>query len=331
MKISILVPIYGVEKYIEECAISLFEQNYDDIEYVFVDDCSEDKSIDLLKRVITRYPHRKNQCRIVKHEHNRGLAAARNTGVENATGDYLMHVDSDDRIPSNCIYTLTKDLKEKGSVDILVFGSNNLCKNSQKENAFTFPVDKEKYIEGILKKTNSPSIWAKLYNTKFYKDSGIRSVEGLNYSEDLAVVPRLLTKAKTIRGINKPLYDYRTNQSSYTNSLKPVYIEDIVKTDRILKDFFLKESIGITSDIIDLMMLRTKSGLAKRIFKSGDYSLYPNIQKIYEELNDKLYLLPFYDKIIIRLLNAGQYKLLNGFMIIWKLSINVRNSVRRKL
>lgn len=84
--VSILVPVYGVEKYIERCARSIFEQTYRNLDIVFVDDCSPDKSIEILKRVLEDCPKRKAQTRIIRHEQNRGLAAARNTVVAAATG-----------------------------------------------------------------------------------------------------------------------------------------------------------------------------------------------------------------------------------------------------
>ena len=104
-KISILVPIYGVEHYIERCARSLFEQTYPDIEYVFVDDCSSDQSIAVLEKVMEDYPLRKPHVKIIHHERNKGLSAARNTALEASAGDYVMHVDSDDYIEKTLIKT----------------------------------------------------------------------------------------------------------------------------------------------------------------------------------------------------------------------------------
>ena len=106
IKVSILVPIYGVEKYIERCAVSLFEQTYKNIEYIFVDDCGTDNSIGILKDVIDRYPCRKEQTRIIRHTRNRGLAAARNTAVKEATGEFICHVDSDDWVDQTLIEQL---------------------------------------------------------------------------------------------------------------------------------------------------------------------------------------------------------------------------------
>ena len=77
MKVSVLVPVYGVEKYIERCAVSLFEQTHRDMEYVFVNDCTPDRSISILRSVIERYPDRAPQVRIIDNEVNRGVGATR--------------------------------------------------------------------------------------------------------------------------------------------------------------------------------------------------------------------------------------------------------------
>ena len=92
--ISVVIPIYRVEAFIERCARSLMEQTMDDVEYIFVDDCSPDGSIDILNHVVAEYPQRKVQ--IIRHEVNHGLPAARNTGLAVTTGEYIFHCDSDD-------------------------------------------------------------------------------------------------------------------------------------------------------------------------------------------------------------------------------------------
>ncbi|MBP5277253.1 MAG: glycosyltransferase family 2 protein, partial [Prevotella sp.] len=93
MKVSILVPVYGVEQAIETCTESLFAQTYEQLEYIFVDDCSPDRSIEVLQQVLSRYPHRSKQVNILRHDVNRGLGAARLTALMAATGDFVMHVD----------------------------------------------------------------------------------------------------------------------------------------------------------------------------------------------------------------------------------------------
>ena len=104
-KVSIIVPVYGAEKYIERCARSLFEQTLDDIEFIFVDDCTPDRSIDILKVVIEkfrlRFGEKKYVVRIERMPMNSGQGAVRRHGIQLATGDYITFCDSDDFMPED--------------------------------------------------------------------------------------------------------------------------------------------------------------------------------------------------------------------------------------
>jgi len=102
--VSIIVPVYGVEKHIERCACSLFEQTHKDIEYIFVNDCTLDNSITVLEQVITKhYPEKRNRIKIINKGKNEGLPMARKTGLAYAAGDYVLHVDSDDWLEPDMI------------------------------------------------------------------------------------------------------------------------------------------------------------------------------------------------------------------------------------
>lgn len=97
IKLSVIIPFYGVEKYIARCTESLMRQTMqDDIEFIFINDTTIDDSLDILKKVLSEYPERKEQVSILHHEKNKGLPAARNTGFAAARGKYIYHCDSDD-------------------------------------------------------------------------------------------------------------------------------------------------------------------------------------------------------------------------------------------
>lgn len=147
-----LVPVYRVEKYIERCARSLFEQTYSNLEFVFVDDCSFDQSIDILQRVIEDYPDRGGSVIIINHDNNRGLSAARNTLLDNATGDFISWVDADDWLESNAIELLVQKQQQTNSDivsgDIRVYYDNDV--KSLKEEKYQ---DKAQLIQDQLKDT----------------------------------------------------------------------------------------------------------------------------------------------------------------------------------
>ena len=116
-KVSVLVPVYNVSAYIERCARSLFEQTFDDIEYIFVNDATPDDSMERLEAVIRQYPER--EVRIVSHERNRGQATARHTALLAASGEYVCCVDSDDYIDWDMVASLYTKAVEEGA-DIVV-------------------------------------------------------------------------------------------------------------------------------------------------------------------------------------------------------------------
>ena len=95
-KVSVIITIYNREKYIVDCSRTLFEQTLEDIELIFVDDASTDHSITLLRTLLEQYPRRISQTKIICLEKNGGRAVARQTGIDHSTGEYVIHVDSDD-------------------------------------------------------------------------------------------------------------------------------------------------------------------------------------------------------------------------------------------
>ena len=111
MKVSIIIPIYKVEFYIERCLESVFNQIYRNLEIILVDDCSPDKSMDIAKEIIEKSENTNDLSFIfVKHDINKGLSAARNSGTKVATGDYIYYLDSDDEITPTCISTMINEV-----------------------------------------------------------------------------------------------------------------------------------------------------------------------------------------------------------------------------
>lgn len=217
-KVSMLIPIYGVEKFIERCAISLFEQTYQNIEYIFVNDCTKDDSINVLERVINRYPNRKPFVRIINHAQNKGLAEARNTAVANAKGDFLIHVDGDDYIEGNFISSLVNEQK-KCNFDI-VFGTCKIIRESEIfKRMVPYDVSRQDLIINILSLKIPHNVWGVLIKTSLYRDYDIKNIVGINNTEDLQIIPKLIYHAKSFSSVNNAFYFYdcSSNGESYTN------------------------------------------------------------------------------------------------------------------
>ncbi|WP_373735009.1 glycosyltransferase family 2 protein [Bacteroides heparinolyticus] len=117
MKVSVIIPVYNVSKYIERCLLSVLNQTWQDLEVILVNDCTPDDSMEIAERVVVAHP-RREVVRWLAHEENRGLSAARNTGIFEAMGEYLYFLDSDDYIPENAIANLAD--AAVGNVDFVI-------------------------------------------------------------------------------------------------------------------------------------------------------------------------------------------------------------------
>ena len=272
--VSIIVPVYGVERYIERCAVSLFEQTYKDIEYIFVNDATPDKSIEVLKTVMERYPERAKAVRIVEHPQNRGVSAARNSGVEAASGEYLWQVDADDYIEKNAVRTLL-DTAEQHKADVVVFDVNMVTADGIRLDAVLYN-SKEDYIRRMMQHTEKCAHWNKFYRRSLFVESGIRADEQIRLADDYAVTPRLLHCAKRVAALHEPLYFYETtNQSSYMHNLSRSAIESQYKADGILTAFFADKPEY--SDIVAVLPQRSMVSL----IKNTDVEGWKLIKKVY--------------------------------------------------
>ena len=314
-KVSILVPVYGVERYIERCTESLMEQTYEDIEYIFVDDATPDRSIEILEDVVARYPKRRSQVRILQHKNNKGISAARNTAVAAAVGMYMLHVDSDDYIAKEAIEKLVY-AAQTSKADIVIFDTIELRKDGEVLLKAEYE-NRETYIKGLLQHTNRCAHWNKFYRTDFYKHTSIQSVENVRLGEDYAVTPRLVHQAKKISVLHEGLYYYETrNQSSYVHNLNRAAIESQHLADRVLVDYFRSvPDKAVWADVIDILPQRTVVSLVKR---SGRES-WEMIREIYsEELQLSGRGLKWLDRTIYRIFVQYRYATLTCLVKIYR-------------
>lgn len=241
-KVSIIIPIYNVSRYIEKCVRTLFEQTFDDIEYVFVNDATPDNSIEILKHLIELYPNRKEQCKITHHHINKGSGAARNSGLEVATGDYIIHCDSDDWVEP----TMISDMYNAAvahDADIVSCDFQMIYKDG---NVLFHAVDwTDSKVDSLRNYIRYD--WTSMYNLlvrrKLYTENGIKFLGGYSFCEDFNVSVKLLYIAKKIVHLRKVLYNYnRQNVDSITRNLssKTMNDEQVMYLDVI--DFFKRRS-----------------------------------------------------------------------------------------
>lgn len=233
IKLSICVPIYGTEKYIERCARSLFEQDIQNVEYIFVNDCTKDAAIDVLKNVVVEYPNVRSRLKIINHETNKGLAGARLTGLQNATGEYVWCVDSDDYVEKNAVEVMLPYMLD--DYDFISF--NYIIDDGKTFKRFE---SKKLTVGNLLINRVPPSIWKCVVKKDLYVNNGIWPVVGINVSEDYLLTARLILVAQKKILLDKEfLYYYNvSNLDSYMNNMKESSYENCVDSALIVYDFY---------------------------------------------------------------------------------------------
>lgn len=235
--LSIVIPIYNVEKFLKENIDSIImQQCYTECEIIIVDDCSPDDSYLIAKGYEKKYQN----IQIIRHEKNKGLGAARNTGLEHAKGKYVWFIDSDDVIVSNCIQKILYELNINDE-DILMFNAEVLnCNGTRTPYYATYPNTTE-VIKGyeFLSLHDVPhwqkpvTAWSRIQKISFLKKYNFKYPEGI-FFEDEELNLRELFKAENVRFINEVFYLYRNNE------------ESIMKTHFTVKKFMDKIKVFIS-------------------------------------------------------------------------------------
>ena len=214
-KVSVIVPVYGVEKYIERCARSLFEQTLEDIEFIFVDDCTPDKSIEILKNVLEDYPQRKKQVKIERHEKNRGLPIARQSGLKVASGDYIIHCDSDDWVDVTMYEKMFNKALEEDA-DMVVCDYYRTDGVTHRDILGFISMQKEPFIREMLYMRTSWAVWNKLAKRDLYHPNFTYPTGAM--AEDLLISTQLALLSKRISFLRDPFYYYYDNPTSIVNT-----------------------------------------------------------------------------------------------------------------
>ncbi|MBQ9545509.1 MAG: glycosyltransferase [Clostridia bacterium] len=310
---SIIVPVYNVETYVDTCFASLLIQQ-GDFEIIAVDDGSLDSSGAICDRYAAEYP---DKVRVI-HQKNRGLGGARNTGINAANGDWLLFVDSDDRLCRGAVEKLEAAIK-KYSADIVIFDlkSVDVWGNTISVQPEELPAGKvfslAEQKDCLLTK---PSACVKAFRRELF--DGIRFPEK-KWFEDLATTPKLITRAKKIVYIDEVLYDYLIREGSITNNSEVSRNAEIMEAMDSLIAFFKENSLyDLYRD--ELEMLATDNIYVyaiARVMKTDPDSRLPAVFKKYvedrfphPEKNPYLSRLTKSRRLAFRLIRAGRLSVL---------------------
>ncbi|WP_295676740.1 glycosyltransferase family 2 protein [uncultured Mucilaginibacter sp.] len=286
IKISIIVPMYNVAQYLDNCIESVYRQNLeeDTFEVILVDDQSQDGSRAIAGSLIKNHTN----ARIISHPVNKGLGGARNTGIMNAAGRYLVFWDADDWFLPGMLAQLY-DEAEKYSVDVLEFGAQGI--GEKNKIVYTRSLSSDKINNGInyyKKYRYMDSACNKLYKRSFLLQNGLLFVERL-YIEDYEFNTRAFYVAQKVFGIKLIAAQFYQSPDSITRNIddrKSIKMrEDIVQMIKLVRDFFKKQPNKENKEVSEYFGQRLSyltATLFFQLFKSR--SLYSNFEKLKYEL-----------------------------------------------
>ena len=244
IKISVIIPVYNTEKFLERCLNSVLNQTLRDIEIIVVNDGSRDNSLEIIKKF------KENDNRIVLlDEQNGGSSFARNKGLEGSKGKYFYFIDSDDYLEENTMFEELYNKCEKDNLDIVVFDYYNDFGNRKEyikniEISDNILINKEEYIKDLINGKWGISIWGKLIKKELFKDKKIIFPENIFMGEDLLTSLKLVFFSKKIEKLNKAFYNYvqHENQGTKITKKEKAY-EDLFYLYMEIEKFLKKQNI----------------------------------------------------------------------------------------
>lgn len=282
IKVSVIIPVYKVEDQIRKCVQSLFSQSLEAVEFIFVDDATPDKSIDIIHECLKDYPHKVNQTKFLIHPQNKGLPAARNTGMLEAKGDYIFHCDSDDFLDRTALEDMYNTAKQSDSDIVWCDWYLSFEQNERYMKQPSFSTSMEA-LKGTLGGAMKYNVWNKLVKRSLYEKNRISFPEGYSMGEDMTMI-KLIACAKKVCYLPNAYYHYRkVNSESFTNTKKnqaKLAIQISHNVDDVIN--FL---VGKYGDALNKEIAFFKLNVKFPLLMSSDVASYKQWLNLYPEAN----------------------------------------------
>lgn len=218
-KLSIIVPVYNVESYLRECLCSLYDQrlSLDQFEVIIVNDGSTDGSLQIAKEFTDLY-----QNILLIDQTNKGLGYARNVGLDQSNGEYILFVDSDDYLFKDSLFTIIMDLDK---IDMLAYKVRSVGLSDKLYTQKGLPYGKTISGDSFLSRiTPQAIVQSYIYRRLWLNDNSIRMPEGILHEDEL-FIPLSISKAQSIKFVDKEVYAYRVREGSITTKRSMVHLE----------------------------------------------------------------------------------------------------------
>lgn len=259
--VSVIVPIYGVEMYIEKCARSLFEQTLPGVEFIFVNDKTVDRSIELLNLIIHEY-NAFDKAIIIHHDINLGLPTARNTGLKIARGKYIYHCDSDDYLENNALELFYQKAKTENAdivwSDYYLTFEKNERYMSQSIESFNDKSQHHEVLRALLTGKLKYNVWNKLIKRSLYLENKIEFPDGNGMGEDMTII-KLFVHAQNIAYLPTATYHYiQLNSGAFTKSINQDKLNQLMRNVLDLQEYINKYVTLDIAEYLHYFKLNTK-------------------------------------------------------------------------
>ena len=287
VKVSILVPLYNVEKYVGRCVESLFSQTYANIEYVFVNDCTPDTSMEVITDYIEKYGVC-DKCKIINHTVNKGISASRNDCLDNASGDYILFIDSDDYIDVDMVEKLVLAAQENNA-DISGCGYIEEYEDHSVEIPQRYTNDHQEMMRAITLLTIKGVMWKLLIRRSIVDENKIRFIPDNTMVDDYLFCCQVFFYAKRFASVNRCMYHYiQYNPNNYSKTREfniTSQAKAIVKAEEFYKE---NDAYEIVRDVMlqrkfisKLPLLLNKSCYNVKLWRS----LFPESNDAWTKMN----------------------------------------------
>ena len=327
--VSVIIPVYNAAKTLYKSIDSLINQSYPHLELIFINDCSQDNTLNILYQYEKKITDNSKRLvmKIISHEENKGVAAARNTGLQNATGELIYYVDADDFIDERAIELLVKKQQEKDADIVGCSWYLSFNQNKRRMNQPPFNNSLEA-IQQMLNGKMRWNLWLFMVKRSLYEDYNIRFIPGMNMGEDLMVIMKLFVHAKKVAFVNDALYHYgQSNEDSLTKTYSEKHRREATANLYEVEEYLHKSSFFKSiGDGISFLKLNIKLPLLisdkkenyecwinwfpeanKFIMKNKDLSLRTRVLQ-WLALKKQYWILKLYYNLVIRYIYGVLYK-----------------------
>lgn len=276
--ISIIIPIYKVEVYLRECVDSVLSQSYNDFELILVDDGSPDEC----PSICDEYVAKDKRIKVV-HKTNGGLVSARKAGVVAASGDYVMCLDGDDYLETNCLREVAEQIEEH-KPDVICFGHKETWNGefiSRPIRAYEAGLYNRSDIQAkifpnllySMTATSFPaSVWAKCYLMDIYREEQMKVADGIKIGEDYAVSKPCVYRANSLVVMDSCLYNYRLNPKSMTKDRKPFNLDNYELRYNHIMDRMDLSSFGFQQQLDNYTVHGLFNACVTQFYSNENYS-----------------------------------------------------------